>query len=208
MSHEVHRIFFHDFLDFESTVLFQKFVVNLRKSPEAWDRAASDFTLAAMPGCIGSMDATHVEAQGIPYQLRQMHLGFKSSVPARSFNVTVNHRREIVHSTEGFPTRWNDKTIVRYDAVANGLRDGTLAQDRHFKLLERRNGEVVEVCYQGAWLVVDNSYLNWSSTVPPMKHPVHRKDLMWLEWVESMRKDVECTFGILKGRFRIFQSPI
>ena len=28
------------------------------------------------------------------------------------------------------------------------------------------------------------------------------------EWLESMRKDVECTFGILKGRFRILKAGI
>ena len=29
-----------------------------------------------------------------------------------------------------------------------------------------------------------------------------------LEWLESMRKDVQCTFGILKGRWRILKSGI
>jgi hypothetical protein len=28
------------------------------------------------------------------------------------------------------------------------------------------------------------------------------------EWIESMRKDVECTFGILKGRWRILKTGI
>ena len=30
----------------------------------------------------------------------------------------------------------------------------------------------------------------------------------WSKWVESVRKDVECTFGILKGRFRCLKLPI
>ena len=30
----------------------------------------------------------------------------------------------------------------------------------------------------------------------------------WSRWLESMRKDVECTFGILKGRFRILKVGI
>ena len=29
-----------------------------------------------------------------------------------------------------------------------------------------------------------------------------------LEWLESMRKDVECTFGILKGRFTILKTGV
>jgi hypothetical protein len=31
---------------------------------------------------------------------------------------------------------------------------------------------------------------------------------MFAEWLESMRKDIECTFGILKQRFRILKKPI
>lgn len=31
---------------------------------------------------------------------------------------------------------------------------------------------------------------------------------MWSKWIESVRKDVECTFGILKGRFRCLKLPI
>jgi hypothetical protein len=30
----------------------------------------------------------------------------------------------------------------------------------------------------------------------------------WSKWAESMRKDVECCFGILKGRFRILKTGI
>jgi hypothetical protein len=30
----------------------------------------------------------------------------------------------------------------------------------------------------------------------------------WLKWIESMRKDIECTFGILKGRWRILKSGV
>jgi hypothetical protein len=28
------------------------------------------------------------------------------------------------------------------------------------------------------------------------------KDTRWSKWAESMRKDVECTFGILKGYYK------
>ena len=30
----------------------------------------------------------------------------------------------------------------------------------------------------------------------------------WSKWCESMRKDVECTFGILKGRWRILKTGV
>ena len=76
-----------------------------------------------------------------------------------------------------------------------------------FSLLFVR-GIVEEICYQGAWFIVDNGYLNWSTTIPPMKHPVTYEEIRFSEWMESMRKDVECTFGILKGRFTILRHGI
>ena len=33
-------------------------------------------------------------------------------------------------------------------------------------------------------------------------------EVMFAEWLESMRKDIECTFGILKSRFRILKNTI
>lgn len=53
--------------------------------------------------------------------------------------------------------------------------------------------------------MVDNGYLSWSCTVPPVKDGLTYAVIRFSEWLESMRKDVECTFGILKGRFTILR---
>ena len=55
------------------------------------------------------------------------------------------------------------------------------------------------------WLSSDNGYLNWSTTVPPFKETDSFVHLMFSEWVEIMRKDIECAFGILKGQFCILK---
>jgi hypothetical protein len=62
--------------------------------------------------------------------------------------------------------------------------------------------------YGGVWQIVDNGYLNWSTTVPPLKTSCNRSDIGFSKWLESIRKDVECTFGILKGCFRILKTGI
>ena len=71
-----------------------------------------------------------------------------------------------------------------------------------------KNNNVVEIVSKGAWFIVDDSYLDWSFTIPPMKHPVTYEEITFSEWIESMRKDVECAFGIMKGRFEILKNGI
>ena len=88
--------------------------------------------------------------------------------------------------------------------MIRGVHEGKLFNDYKFNLLEYdAAGEVVEIKYQGAWFMVDNGYLAWSTTIPPMKHAVTYKCIPLSECLESMSKDVECTFGIMKGRFCI-----
>ncbi|CAB1103991.1 unnamed protein product [Ectocarpus sp. CCAP 1310/34] len=39
----------------------------------------------------------------------------------------------------------------------------------------------------------------------PTKYPLSENDILFSKRLESVRKDVECFFGILKGRFRILK---
>ena len=73
-------------------------------------------------------------------------------------------------------------------------------QDIEFELYENGPNGPVAVRYRGVWLLVDNGYLEHSTLLPPMKITTTQAETRWSKWVESMRKDVECTFGILKGR--------
>jgi hypothetical protein len=41
-----------------------------------------------------------------------------------------------------------------------------------------------------------------------MKVTQDQREIRWSKWIESLRKDVECTFGILKGRWRILKTGV
>ena len=164
------------------------------------------FRMAGFNGCIGSSDATHIAMLNCAAWAHVMHRGYKLSLPSRTYNMTVDHSRWILGSTMGHPATWNDKTLILYDELVCGVRDGNIHNDFEFMLYEKNEkGEVVEVCYQGVWFVVDNGYLAWSCTVPPVKDGTTYEVIRFSEWLESMRKDVECAFGILKGRFAILR---
>ncbi|KAI2507621.1 Plant transposon protein [Fragilaria crotonensis] len=220
ISEETIRVFFHTFIDFGSTILYRQYVRSPTNCQEARTHTA-EYEMAGFPGAIGSTDATHIMLERVSYRLRQTHIGFKMSHTARTYNITVNHRRQILATTSGHPARWNDKTLALFDNFMTDLKDGIIMQDMHFDLYEstaaaggadESGGNIPNIVktrrYQGAWLLVDNGYLAWPTTVPPIKTTSSRTEIRFSSWLESMRKDVECTFGILKGRWRILKTGI
>ena len=195
VSHCTIRVFFHTFCKYGATVLFDRYV----KMPQTQEELYShmqDYTRLGLNGCVGSMDATHIQSCRIPGELVQAHSSFKSSLPSRAYNITVNHKRRILYSTRGFPARWNDKTIVRFDKFYCQILNDTIGSNVKFFLhyFDQVSQTVKQQQYSGCWLIVDNGYLTRSCTVPPMKNTLYKDEMMWSKWIESVRKDVECTF--------------
>ena len=188
--------------------LYKKHVIESAKLLNT-NSIQSLFEAAGFNGCMGSSDAMHVSLLNLKSWATLSHKGFKLNLPARSYNLTVTHCKQILCSTTGHPSTWNDKTIVLFDPLISGVNDGNLYNECTFSLFERnRQGEIVEVQYKGVWFMVDNGYLKWSCTIPPVKDAETFQEIRFSEWLESMRKDVECTFGILKQRFAILRNGI
>ncbi len=55
---------------------------------------------------------------------------------------------------------------------------------------------------------MENGYLAHSTTFTPFKTTNSRAEIRFSAWLESLRKDVACMFGILKGCCRILKSGI
>ena len=54
------------------------------------------------------------------------------------------------------------------------------------------------------YLICDNGYLRWPTSIFPYTHvDIASTEGYFSSNLESVRKDVECTFGILKKRWRI-----
>lgn len=59
----------------------------------------------------------------------------------------------------------------------------------------------------GLFLICDGGYHRWKTLIPPYKHQIEGTyEAKWSEHIESLRKDVECTFGILKKRYAILKN--
>ena len=231
VSRDVHRCFFHAFTTFGAKFLYPRYVC-MPHSTADLRNCESEYAVAGFPGCIGSTDATHIPLDKVTASFRQSHLGYKlgSDSTTRTYNLTVNHRRQILHTTTGHPGRWNDRTLVRFDTFMADLRDGAFDDVMDFTLQRKKNSNmtaaaadvstavstatdvdesaVEDVKIKGAYVIVDNGYLAWPTTIPPVKDTCNRSELRFSQWLEALRKDVECTFGILKGRWRILKTGI
>jgi hypothetical protein len=62
---------------------------------------------------------------------------------------------------------------------------------------------------KGLFLICDGGYHLWKMLICPFKdQPDGSSETRWSGLIESLRKDVECLFGILKKRFMILKHAV
>lgn len=116
---------------------------------------------------------------------------------------TVTHDKKFIHVTPGFQGARNDKTNVHFDSFINKLRYDPAYTELKYELIG------VDEPISGAYVLSDGGYHAWRALQFPLRHCGGDRDLArWSRRLESVRKDVECSFGMLKGRFRVLKSAI
>jgi hypothetical protein len=133
ISEETHRQFFHKFIHYGRTILYPEFVYYLANKEE-YKSCEHEYGMGGLPGCGFSSDATFVIMWNCSHNLKQAHMGFKNTNPARTYNICINHRRWILNSTPEHASRWNDKTLAYFDTFLFGIRDNRILQDVTFDL--------------------------------------------------------------------------
>jgi hypothetical protein len=98
----------------------------------------------------------------------------------------------------------NDINIAKVDPYILDILGGKF-KNVEFSLL-KADGTRTQ-CH-GSYLISDNGFLNASYFIDPYKARYSQSEIFWSEWLESVRKDVECVFVILKTRFRILLNRI
>lgn len=156
-----------------------------------------------LPGCIGSTDCVHLKWDRCPVGLAQLCSG-KEGYPTLAYSCTVDHHHRILASTSSYWGAKNDKTIVRGDTYITDVREKKVHADVEYSVYV--NGVLKPV--KGVYYICDGGYHKWTCMMNPMKHTAIRSDRLWSEWLESTRKDVECTFGGLKSRWRFLRNGI
>jgi len=203
ISLDVNRRFFHCFCRAYRTIQFPISCAP-PTSKEDIDQVTKVYESLGLPGCIGSTDCVHIHWDRCPAALRSLHVG-KEGFPTLSYSVTATHSRRIIAVHGGAKGTTNDKTMSKFDSFLKGICDGSIYGQNQFALKNTVNNDVEVV--SGLYLICDGGYHKWRTMQCPVKQTSDPDVCHWSRWLESVRKDIECTFGILKGRFRILKVP-
>ncbi|KAL7425583.1 hypothetical protein ACHAXH_000201 [Discostella pseudostelligera] len=174
--------------------------IYLPREEEEVRRVMADYEEVGLPGAVGSMDVVHVKWSNCPAGDFNRAKG-KESYPSLAFQCISDYNRRICHVFgPQFGSR-NDKHIVKMD-------DGVAAiREEWYKTITwtyfDANGDLKEEA--GVYLICDNGYLQWPITICPfMRSQTNSpRESAFSANMESVRKDVECVFGILKARWGV-----
>ena len=212
------RVFFHAFTAKCCQSLFQSVVKPPRTLTEIGE-ATRVYQMLGVGAAVGSTDCTHIELGNCPNNFRISCSG-KSGKPTLSYSLTCSHQRKIFHVTSGFAGSKNDKHISRLDSFITAVGSDNIYKNFEWTL---DNTETTTKQEKGVFLICDGGYHKWPHMICGLKVIfvvlliAHHRILqntsdpwttLWSLQMESVRKDVECTFGILKCRFRILRNPV
>jgi hypothetical protein len=121
------------------------------------------------------------------------------------FNFICSHNRRIQYVSRAFYGATNDITITYNDNYPRRLMLCQVHTDRIFRTFNRQ-GDVT--FWRGGYVITDGGYPTCYGFMNPIVPSYDYHSVVWGEWVESVRKDVERLFGALKNRFVWLKSNI
>jgi Plant transposon protein len=105
----------------------------------------------------------------------------------------------------GHPGTRNDKRIVRTDTTVMDLLEGN--GWLNFKTWCSAGENGTRKLHRGVYLICDGGYHRWPVLINPYKDTIPGSAIMkFIAKLESIRKDVEGVFGILKKRFKFLKN--
>jgi hypothetical protein len=155
-----------------------------------------------LPGCMGSVDCVHIPWIKCLASVRSWFIG-KEGAPTVAFQVIVDHSTRILSISQPHPGANNDKTIASMDNCLHKIRTLGLFLSFSWTALTKLGSAT----FRGVYLICDGGYHQWRVMQRCSILTCEEKYLRLNSRIASARKDVECTFGRVKNRFRILKIP-
>jgi len=191
-----HSNFFLSFVKHVSSIAHE--YVFMPRTPDELAAIIKRYEEVGLPGVAGSVDVVHVKWSNCPAGDFNRSKG-KQSFPSIAFQCITDFDRRILGVCGPQFGSNNDKHIVKIDENIRQLSDGWLSQVEWAYYAE--DGSVS--ASKGVYLICDNGYICWPTTICPFMASQTNSRLhdYFSTLLESLRKDVECVFGILKSRW-------
>jgi hypothetical protein len=202
-SESMLQSFFHQFLEAFASRMLHCAVCPPKNSEELIVQLKI-YERLGLNGAFGSTDVTHFPLGKCPRSYAMTCTG-KAGKPTLAYSMTCSHARRIYHCTSGFPGSKNDKTISRFERLLDDVGKQELYTEQKWKMYTQA-GDVVE--RKGVYLICDGGYHKWYHMICGLKNTSSLAATIWSCQMESVRKDIECTYGILKMRFAILRNPL
>ena len=170
-------------------------------------KAVEPFTRAGFPGMCALSDGVHVRLhRSFSASVKARFVGSKK-VPTVVWNVTVDYEGRPIFVSIAAPGSTNDKAIAQDQDMF--MRKVLMTNDVYTGFeykLARQNGVQVTT---GVGVGVDGGYDGRRQFVSGYAHPQFGTwEWTWSKAFESLRKKVECFFGILKRQYNILNVGI
>jgi hypothetical protein len=197
ISKEEHCVFLHKFIDY----FFKHHhdYIYLPRDADELKLVQQKYREVGLPGCMGSKDVVHVRWACAPLGDYNRCKG-KESYPMIAFQCVSNFERQIQGVSQAQYGTRNNKSIVKHDHNVHAVRTDWYSQVEldYFSI----NGDVCTDV--GCYLICDNGYLRWPTLICPYMHADKSSMEGYFSTnLESVRKDVECIFGLIKKHWRI-----
>ena len=153
------------------------------------------------------MDVTHFRWDRCPYTLRNLYAG-KEGHPTVAVEMACTHDKRFIHCMDVVYMygSLNDKAIVRFDMLSRLLQTKSAFSGVSYDV--RTDSGRGRKTLKGPYAIVDGGYHRWPHLMSASRLITEPHFVEWRSRLESVRKDIECAFGILKGRWRILKLPM
>ncbi|XP_013613948.1 PREDICTED: uncharacterized protein LOC106320127 [Brassica oleracea var. oleracea] len=168
-----------------------------RPTPEDLQRLLHVGEQRGFPGMVGSIDCMHWEWKNCPTAWKGMY-SRGTGKPTIVLEAVASYDLWIWHAFFGAPGTLNDLNILDRSPVFDDIINGNAPQ--------------VNFCVNGreynlAYYLTDGIYPKWATFIQSIRLPQGAQNSLFAQSQESVRKDVECAFGVLQARFAIVRNP-
>ena len=162
------------------------------------DRVLKSYLRYGFIGCHGSIDCVHIGWDKYPSQWRPLFVG-KEGYPSIVYQVICDNHHKIQAVSQGHPGARNDKTIVKLDDAVATLKSKNSWLGSMPWIVTVSSGLKK---FFGYYLICDGGYLRWPCLVTGINDDTSHQMRAMNKKLGSVRKDIECTFGGMKKRFK------